>query len=60
MEQQATISPASKPSVRRSGRHAAVEVLAPLPLPQDSAIFDMPAKVDEQIRRGCWLGGRRM
>ena len=28
------------------------------PTPQESS--EEPARVDEQIRRGCWLGGRRM
>ena len=61
MEQQAPVEPAFKPPpVRRSGRHAAVEQVALPPPPPPDAIFDVPLKVDEQIRRGCWLGGRRM
>ena len=61
MQEQAAIEPAFKqPTVRRSGRHAAVEQAALPPPPPPDAIFDMPATVDEQIRRGCWMGGRRM
>ena len=61
MKQQATVdAPAFKPAVRRSGRHAAVEAAALPPPPAASAIFDMPGKVDQEIRRGCWLGGRQM
>ena len=50
-------SPAVTPAVTRSGRAAAVVELAP---PPDDSVFVMPAKVDEQIRCGCWLGGRYM
>ena len=60
MKQQATVAPAFKPAVRRSGRRASVEAAALPPPPAASAIFDMPGMVDQEIRRGCWLGGRRM
>jgi hypothetical protein len=60
MKQQATVAPAYKPAVRRSGRRASVEAAALPPPPAASAIFDMPGMVDQEIRRGCWLGGRRM
>ena len=59
MEQQATIAPAFKPALRRGDLRASVEVAALPPPPDATAIFDMPAIVDEEIRRGCWLGGRR-
>jgi len=52
--------PAAKPDVRRSGRLAAVVELAPEPPPTDDAVFVVPARVDHEIRRGCWLGGRYM
>ena len=57
------IEPAFKPAaldVRRSGRLAAVVELAPDPPPADDTVFVVPASVDQEIRRGCWLGGRYM
>ena len=61
MAPEATIQPAWKPAptpaVTRSGKKAAiVEVVAAPP----ARVYTMPASVDEQIRCGCWLGGRRM
>ena len=58
--QQATVAPAFKPAVRRSGRRASEEAAALPPPPAASAVFAMPGQVDKEIRRGCWLGGRRM
>ena len=64
MAQEKPIVPAFKPPppppLRRSGRHAAVEAPAPPPAEPEDAIWEMPARVDEEIRRGCWLGGRYM
>ena len=60
MKQQATVAPAFKPAVRRSGRRASEEAAALPPPPATSAVFAMPGQVDKEIRRGCWLGGRRM
>ena len=64
MALQQPIEPAFKPPpspvVRRSGRKAAVQEVAAPPPPPDDALWDMPALVDEQIRRGCWLGGQCM
>lgn len=64
MALQPTVEPAFKPPppppVRRSGRLAAVEELAPPLTVADDAIFEIPALVDEQIRRRCWMGGRYM
>ena len=51
---------AAAPDVRRSGRLAAVVELAPDPPPADDTVFVVPASVDQEIRRGCWLGGRYM
>jgi len=53
-------TPQVTPAVTRSGRKAAVVELAVEPVPQDDAVFVMPARVDQEIRRGCWMGGRYM
>ena len=60
------IAPAFKPpravtpAVTRTGRAAAVVELAAAPPPPDDTVYAMPARVDHEIRRGCWLGGRYM
>ena len=51
--------PQVTPAVTRTGRAAAVVELAAPPPPNDT-VFVMPEKVDQEIRRGCWLGGRQM
>jgi hypothetical protein len=59
---QPAFTPPAPPAARRSGRRAAVVELEPAPPPPDDTIFEMSARVDEQIRGGCWLGvgaGRR-
>jgi len=48
-------TPQVTPAVTRSGRKAAVVELAAEPVPQDDAVFVMPARVDQEIRRGCWM-----
>ena len=48
------------PAVTRSGRAAAVVALAAAPPLPDDTVHVMTASVDEQIRRGCWMGGRYM
>ena len=48
------------PAVTRTGRAAAVVELAAEPPPADDTVYAMPAAVDQEIRRGCWLGGRYM
>jgi len=48
------------PAVTRTGRTAAVVALAAAPPPPDDTVYVMPARVDHEIRRGCWLGGRYM
>lgn len=53
-------SPAVTPAVTRTGRAAAVVELAAAPPPADDTVHVMPDKVDHEIRRGCWLGGRYM
>ena len=49
---------ARTPRVTRSGTSAAVVDLATTEEPVD-AIFDMTPAVDEQIRRGCWMGANQ-
>jgi hypothetical protein len=59
---QPTFTPPAPPAARRSGRRAAVVELAAAPSLPDVTVFEMSARVDEQIRGGCWLGvsaGRR-
>jgi hypothetical protein len=53
---QPAFTPPAPPPARRSGRRAAVVEVAAAPPPPDNTIFEMPARVDEQIRGGCWLG----
>jgi len=48
------------PAVTRTGRAAAVVELAAEPPPADDTVYSMPAAMDQEIRRGCWLGGRYM
>ena len=48
------------PAVTRTGRAAAVVELAAAPPPPDDTVYVMSARVDHEIRRGCWLGGRYM
>ena len=50
--------PQVTPAVTRSGRTAAVVELAPPPPPPDDTVYVISAKVDQQIRMGCWLGGK--
>jgi len=53
-------APAVTPAVTRTGRSAAVvAAAAAAPLPDDTE-YVVPAKVDHEIRKGCWLGGRYM
>ena len=40
-----------------TGGTAAVVQVAAAPLLPADTIFEMPARVDAQIRQGCWLGG---
>jgi hypothetical protein len=56
-----TIAPALvvTPALTRSGRSAAVVELA-VPLAPDNTVYRVPETVDQEIRRGCWLGGRYM
>ena len=56
-----TIAPALvvTPALTRSGRSAAVVELA-APLAPDDTVYRVPETVDQEIRRGCWLGGRYM
>ena len=66
MAVEAPIAPAlvprvvAAPAVTRSGRAAAVVALAAAPPLPDDTVHVMTASVDEQIRRGCWMGGRYM
>ena len=48
------------PSARGCARSGSFSNPQSEPVPQDDAVFVMPARVDQEIRRGCWMGGRYM